>query len=253
MNASGNGHRENLVCLCPVMGSVCFQASSHTFLKSDIHQGALRGCIIFWPYPLAWGLFVPCPGVAPVPPAVGAWSPNHLTTRDVLGMYVELFCTSFRNIDHGFWQLLKVPFGNSVAREGVRTMAVKSVASGRVGELPDAFRDLCNTSEAPGEHADTACAPQACVTGCVLSLARVWHSGWRLGLKRLEMLFGEYYGFSLLGIFMSCFEKTGVKKSCVSLLGRVRLFATPWAVPAKLLCAWALPGKNAGVSCRFLL
>lgn len=253
MNASGNVTGKILFVFAQSWGVCVSRLHLIPFSSQTFIRGPWEDVLFFWPYPLAWGLFVPCPGVAPVPPAVGAWSPNHLTTRDVLGMYVELFCTSFRNIDHGFWQLLKVPFGNSVAREGVRTMAVKSVASGRVGELPDAFRDLCNTSEAPGEHADTACAPQACVIGCVLSLARVWHSGWRLGLKRLEMLFGEYYGFSLLGIFMSCFEKTGVKKSCVSLLGRVRLFATPWAVPAKLLCAWALPGKNAGVSCRFLL
>ena len=59
--------------------------------------------------------------------------------------------------------------------------------------------------------------------------------------------------FSLLGIFTLCFEKTGVKKSYVSVLSRVRLFATLWTVPARLPCAWDLPGQNAGVGCHFLL
>ena len=171
---------------------------------------------------------------------------------------MEVFCTSFRNLDHGFWQLLEIPFGDSVTRKGMRTMAVKSVASEKRGScLNSCFRRLCNTSKAPvvaqRACAHTAHALQACVTGCVLSLARAWHSGWRLGLKRLEILFGEYYGFSLLGIFTLCFEKTGVKKSYVSVLSRVRLFATLWTVPARLPCAWDLPGQNAGVGCHFLL
>ena len=54
-------------------------------------SGGLRGCIVFWPYHMAWGIFVPWPGVAPVPPAMEAWSPNHLTTREVLGMYLKMY------------------------------------------------------------------------------------------------------------------------------------------------------------------
>ena len=34
---------------------------------------------------------------------------------------------------------------------------------------------------------------------------------------------------------------------------RVRLFETPWAVAARLLCPWDSPGKNTGVGCHFLL
>ena len=37
-------------------------------------------------------------------------------------------------------------------------------------------------------------------------------------------------------------------------LSRVQLFAIPWTIqPAKLLCPWNSPGKNAGVGCHFLL
>ena len=65
-------------------------------------------------------------------------------------MYMEVFCTSFRNLDHGFWQLLEIPFGDSVTRKGMRTMAVKSVASEKRGScLNSCFRRLCNTSKAP--------------------------------------------------------------------------------------------------------
>ena len=38
---------------------------------------------VFWPYPLARGIVVPQSGIEPVPPAVEAWSPNHLTTWEV--------------------------------------------------------------------------------------------------------------------------------------------------------------------------
>ena len=30
-------------------------------------------------------------------------------------------------------------------------------------------------------------------------------------------------------------------------------FATPWTVPARLLCPWDSPGKNTGVACHALL
>ena len=45
-------------------------------------------------------------------------------------------------------------------------------------------------------------------------------------------------------------EKTSV---CAQLLSHFQLFATPWAVPTRLLCPWDFPGKNAGVGCHFLL
>ena len=39
----------------------------------------------------------------------------------------------------------------------------------------------------------------------------------------------------------------------LSRFSRVWLFATPWTVPARLLCLWNSPGKNNGVSCHSLL
>ena len=36
-------------------------------------------------------------------------------------------------------------------------------------------------------------------------------------------------------------------------LSRVRLFATPWAIVARLLRTWDFPGKSTGVGCHFLL
>ena len=33
----------------------------------------------------------------------------------------------------------------------------------------------------------------------------------------------------------------------LSRFSHVRLFATPWTVPARLLCPWDSPGKNTGV------
>ena len=45
-------------------------------------------------------------------------------------------------------------------------------------------------------------------------------------------------------------DKTSV---CDQLLSHVRLFATPWAVPTRLLCPRDFPGKNAGVGYHFLL
>ena len=40
---------------------------------------------------------------------------------------------------------------------------------------------------------------------------------------------------------------------CAQSLSPVRLFATPWTWPARLLCPWDSPGKNFGVGCHFLL
>ena len=41
-------------------------------------------------------------------------------------------------------------------------------------------------------------------------------------------------------------------KQC-ELLSHVRLFGSPWIQPARLLCPWDFPGKNAGVGCHSLL
>ena len=37
---------------------------------------------------------------------------------------------------------------------------------------------------------------------------------------------------------------------CAQSLSPVRLFATPWTWPARLLCPWDSPGKNFGVGCH---
>ena len=36
----------------------------------------------FWPHHAACGILIPRPGMEPVPPAVGAWSPKHWTARE---------------------------------------------------------------------------------------------------------------------------------------------------------------------------
>ena len=38
-----------------------------------------------------------------------------------------------------------------------------------------------------------------------------------------------------------------------SRFNHVQLCATPWTVPARLLCPWDSPGKNTGVDCHSLL
>ena len=43
---------------------------------------------IFWPHRVACGILVPRPGIKPIPPALGAWSPNHWTTREVPMKYI---------------------------------------------------------------------------------------------------------------------------------------------------------------------
>ena len=40
---------------------------------------------------------------------------------------------------------------------------------------------------------------------------------------------------------------------CAQSLSHVWRFATPWTVPARLLCPWNFPGKNTGTDCHFLL
>ena len=39
----------------------------------------------------------------------------------------------------------------------------------------------------------------------------------------------------------------------VKSFSRVRLFATPWLQPTRLLCPWDFPGKSTGVGCQCLL
>ena len=43
------------------------------------------------------------------------------------------------------------------------------------------------------------------------------------------------------------------KHTCVCVLSHVQFSATRRLRPARLLCAWNLPGKNTGVGCHFLL
>ena len=45
----------------------------------------------------------------------------------------------------------------------------------------------------------------------------------------------------------------GVSYMCTQLLSHVQLFATPWTLPARLLCPWDFPGKNTGMGNHFLL
>ena len=48
-------------------------------------------------------------------------------------------------------------------------------------------------------------------------------------------------------------HQEGNKRACVlSHFSCVRQFMTPWTAPARLLCPWGSPDKNAGVGCRFL-
>ena len=37
------------------------------------------------------------------------------------------------------------------------------------------------------------------------------------------------------------------------MVSHVQLFVAPWTVATRLLCPWNFPGKNTGVSLRFLL
>lgn len=67
-----------------------------------------------------------------------------------------------------------------------------------------------------------------------------------------KSLLGKYMGFQPLEIFMSCFEKTGIKKKKSRVCARsCPPLATRRAVPARLLCM-ALPGKNVGVAAILL-
>ena len=38
-----------------------------------------------------------------------------------------------------------------------------------------------------------------------------------------------------------------------SVASHVRLFLTPWSIPARLFCPWDFAGKNTGVGCHFFL
>ena len=43
---------------------------------------AINGTLFIWCCPVACGILVPQPGMEPIPLAMEAWSPNHLTTRE---------------------------------------------------------------------------------------------------------------------------------------------------------------------------
>ena len=45
--------------------------------------------IYFWPHSAAYRILVTQPGIEPVPPALGAQSLNHWTTREVPGFYIK--------------------------------------------------------------------------------------------------------------------------------------------------------------------
>ena len=47
-------------------------------------------------------------------------------------------------------------------------------------------------------------------------------------------------------------EVGSLGKTCVCACSPVRLFVTPWTVPASLLRLWDVPGKNTGEGCHFL-
>ena len=49
------------------------------------------------------------------------------------------------------------------------------------------------------------------------------------------------------------FSNAGKWKVKVKSLSRVRLFATPWLQPTRLLHPWDFPGKSTGVGCHHLL
>ena len=50
---------------------------------------SLIGAIVFWPYPAAYGILVPRPGIEPKPSAVRSPSPNHWTAREILEQFFK--------------------------------------------------------------------------------------------------------------------------------------------------------------------
>ena len=68
--------------LCPLRVSFTHSDSA----SKKVAQASLRPWVSFLFLRLqaeAWGTPVPLPGVKPVPPALGPWSPSHWTTREV--------------------------------------------------------------------------------------------------------------------------------------------------------------------------
>ena len=63
----------------------------------------------------------------------------------------------------------------------------------------------------------------------------------------LTVIKGEK-GWDKLGVWAEQIHAVCV---CVCVLSRVQLFATPWPVPARLLCPWNFLGKDTGVRCHF--
>ena len=135
-------------------------------------------------------------------------------------------------------------------------MAVKSVASGRVGELPDAFRDLCNTSKAP-VVARRACTPGWCIPGLCYRLRPLLGESVTLRMETWpevsrNPLLGILWVF-IIGDFYVLLWKTGVKKSCVSVLSRVHLLETPWTVALQASLSMGFPRQECWSGLHFLL
>lgn len=171
-------HRENLACLYPEMGNVYFQSAPHALVRSDVHHGGLRGCIQMCVYG----------GV----------------------LYIIQACRSW------IWAASRGFFWQFCDPKGIRIRAVKPVAW-RTGALEKveqrlgAFRSLCSASKAP------VVAWRVCAHGPLgpRPVVQAASSPWRVcetqdgpsGPKHLEILLWEYYGFSLFGTCMFCFEK----------------------------------------------
>ena len=55
----------------------------------------------FWPCCMAWGIFVPRPGIKHMPPVAEAWSLKHWTTREVSPRFIliSVHCCLIREYD----------------------------------------------------------------------------------------------------------------------------------------------------------
>ena len=72
-----------------------------------------------------------------------------------------------------------------------------------------------------------------------------------LFIVRFSFLFSQFWSrtFHSVTDHLLCIKHC----VCVQLFSHFQLFATPWTVPARLLCPWNFPGKSTGVGCHFLL
>ena len=82
---------------------------------------------LFWLHPAAYGILVPQPGMEPNPPALGAWSLNHWTTRKI-PFYLAL----------NHWNFLwirkikpKIKLVNSVRKTRITAIATENVWSAK--------------------------------------------------------------------------------------------------------------------------